>query len=66
MTSVPEVRPFCDRDEAVLGWLCEQRAGFDLQNDVAEDKIRAERRLGGVATGDGQSRQSSIVARCNN
>jgi hypothetical protein len=42
MTSVPEVKPFRDRDEAVLVWLREQRAGFNLQNDVAEYKIRGD------------------------
>ena len=65
MTGVPEVKLFGDRAAAVQLWLHEQRAGFDLQNDVAEDKIRAERHLSGVAAGDGQSRRSSTVAQGN-
>jgi hypothetical protein len=42
MMSVPEVKPFRDRDEAVLVWLREQRAGFDLQNHVAKDNFRGD------------------------
>ena len=42
MTSLPEVKLFRDRDAAVLMWLREQRAGFDLQNDVAEYNFRGD------------------------
>ena len=45
-TSLPEVKDFRDRAAAIQVWLREQRAGFELQNQVAEMKIRAERRLG--------------------
>jgi len=42
MTSLPEVKLFRDLDAAVLVWLHEQRAGFDLQNDVVEDNFRGD------------------------
>jgi len=45
MTSLPEVKLFRDRDAAVLVWLCEQCAGFDLQNDVAEYNFRGDEAL---------------------
>jgi hypothetical protein len=45
-TSVPDLKAFRDRAAVIEVWLREQRAGFELQNYVAEHKIRAERRLG--------------------
>ena len=58
---------FRDRAAAIQVWLREQRAGFDLQNHVAEMKIRAERRLGDSLAEHHPSRggQPRTVARCN-
>jgi hypothetical protein len=45
MTGMAEVKPFRDWDEVALVWLREQRAGFNLQHDVAEDKMRGDEPL---------------------
>lgn len=49
--TVDEVKLIRDQAQAIQAYLHQQRASLEMQNDAAEIKVRAERRLGEMLTG---------------